>query len=120
MISPARGSRANSFSSDCAARTWPVPALAEMIRTRFFMTGSMVATNRAAGQSRAHHAIAKGPASPLACPPMLDIRLLREQPEFVKLRLATRDASLAAAVDEILARDQSRRAAETRCQQLQA
>ncbi|MEP6670525.1 MAG: serine--tRNA ligase [Chthoniobacter sp.] len=51
---------------------------------------------------------------------MLDIRLLREQPDFVKQRLATRDARLVSAVDEILACDQKRRAAETQLQQLQA
>ncbi len=51
---------------------------------------------------------------------MLDIRLLREQPDLVKQRLATRDASLVSAVDEILGCDQKRRAAETRFQQLQA
>ena len=51
---------------------------------------------------------------------MLDIRLLREQPDFVKQRLATRDASLVSAVDEILGCDQKRRAAETHFQQLQA
>jgi seryl-tRNA synthetase len=51
---------------------------------------------------------------------MLDIRLLREQPDHVKQRLATRDARLVSAVDEVLACDQKRRAAETRLQQLQA
>lgn len=51
---------------------------------------------------------------------MLDIRLLREKPDFVKQRLATRSASLPAAVDEILACDQKRRGAETQFQQLQA
>ena len=51
---------------------------------------------------------------------MLDIRLLREQPDLVKQRLATRDASLGSAVDEILGCDQKRRAAETLFQQLQA
>jgi seryl-tRNA synthetase len=51
---------------------------------------------------------------------MLDIRLLREQPDFVKQRLATRDSKLASSVDEILACDQKRRAAETQFQQLQA
>ena len=50
---------------------------------------------------------------------MLDIRLIREQPDLVKQRLATRDAGLASAVDEILACDAKRRAAETRFQQLQ-
>lgn len=51
---------------------------------------------------------------------MLDIRLIREQPDFVKQRLATRNASLASTVDEILACDTKRRAAETKFQQLQA
>jgi seryl-tRNA synthetase len=51
---------------------------------------------------------------------MLDIRLLREQPDHVKQRLATRDARLVSSVDEVLACDQKRRAAETRLQQLQA
>ena len=53
-------------------------------------------------------------------PPMLDIRLIRENPDHVKARLATRDASLPAAVDQILECDVRRRAAETRFQQLQA
>ncbi len=51
---------------------------------------------------------------------MLDIRILREQPDFVKQRLAARDPALASAVDEILACDQKRRTAETLFQQLQA
>ena len=51
---------------------------------------------------------------------MLDIRLLRDNPDLVKQRLATRDGALIAAVDEILACDTQRRAAETRFQQLQA
>ncbi|HEX8297046.1 MAG TPA: serine--tRNA ligase [Chthoniobacteraceae bacterium] len=51
---------------------------------------------------------------------MLDIRLLRESTDFVKQRLAARDAGLPAAVDEILACDRARRAAETQLQQLQA
>ncbi|MGB8167628.1 MAG: aminoacyl--tRNA ligase-related protein, partial [Chthoniobacteraceae bacterium] len=51
---------------------------------------------------------------------MLDIRLIRENPDFVKQRLATRDANLASAVDEILDCDKKRRAAETIFQQLQA
>jgi seryl-tRNA synthetase len=50
---------------------------------------------------------------------MLDIRLIREQPDHVKARLATRDASLSAVVDEILDCDRKRRAAETLFQQLQ-
>lgn len=51
---------------------------------------------------------------------MLDIRLLRETPDLIKQRLATRDAALAAAVDEVLAIDHARRAAETERQHLQA
>jgi len=51
---------------------------------------------------------------------MLDIRLIREQPDFVKQRLAARDTKLVSAVDEILACDQKRRTAETLFQQLQA
>jgi seryl-tRNA synthetase len=51
---------------------------------------------------------------------MLDIRLLRESTDFVKQRLAARDAGLPAAVDEILACDRARRTAETQLQQLQA
>jgi len=51
---------------------------------------------------------------------MLDIRLLRENPDFAKQRLATRDPKLVSAVDEILECDVRRRSAETRFQQLQA
>lgn len=51
---------------------------------------------------------------------MLDIRLLREQPDHVKTRLGLRGSSPDAAIDEILACDSGRRAAETRLQQLQA
>jgi seryl-tRNA synthetase len=51
---------------------------------------------------------------------MLDIRLLREQPDFVKTRLQSRGASFDATVDEVLACDSGRRAAETRLQTLQA
>jgi seryl-tRNA synthetase len=51
---------------------------------------------------------------------MLDIRLIRDQPETVKARLAARTPALAAAVDEILECDRRRRTAETRFQQLQA
>lgn len=50
---------------------------------------------------------------------MLDIRTLREKPDFVKERLATRDASLSAMVDAVLALDEQRRAAETEKQKLQ-
>ena len=45
---------------------------------------------------------------------MLDIRLIREQPDFVKARLATRGGSDAgAAVEQILACDTRRRRVET-------
>ncbi len=50
---------------------------------------------------------------------MLDIRLLRENPDFVKARLASRGGSYAALVDEVLAIDTARRAAETERQKLQ-
>ncbi len=51
---------------------------------------------------------------------MLDIRLLRERPDEVKSRLATRDAALPALIDEVLALDMDRRSAETRLQTLQS
>lgn len=51
---------------------------------------------------------------------MLDIRLIRDQPDLVKERLAARDPQLESAVDAILDCDQKRRLAETRFQQLQA
>jgi seryl-tRNA synthetase len=50
---------------------------------------------------------------------MLDIRLLREQPDLVKARLGARSPDWAAMVDEILEIDNRRRAAETQRQQLQ-
>lgn len=50
---------------------------------------------------------------------MLDIRLLRENPDLVKQRLAQRDPALSAIVDQVLALDTARRAAETERQQLQ-
>ncbi len=51
---------------------------------------------------------------------MLDIRLIREQPDFVKTRLALRGSSLDTTINEVLACDADRRAAETRLQSLQA
>jgi seryl-tRNA synthetase len=51
---------------------------------------------------------------------MLDIRLLREQPDEIKTRLATRGADLSADVDAVLACDAERRRSETELQQLQA
>ncbi len=50
---------------------------------------------------------------------MLDIRLIRDNPAQVKERLALRDASLSSLVDEVLAIDEQRRAAETDRQKLQ-
>src|SRR5260370_3682837 len=47
---------------------------------------------------------------------MLDIRLLREKPDFIRERLATRGEDLPAQVDEILAIDAQRRRAETELQ----
>ncbi|HEY5753019.1 MAG TPA: serine--tRNA ligase [Chthoniobacterales bacterium] len=51
---------------------------------------------------------------------MIDIRLIRDQPEYVKARLATRSTSYGTAVDAILDCDRERRALETRLQNLQA
>jgi seryl-tRNA synthetase len=51
--------------------------------------------------------------------PMLDIRLLREKPDYVKERLATRGSSFSALVDEVLSIDEQRRTAETEKQRLQ-
>jgi seryl-tRNA synthetase len=51
---------------------------------------------------------------------MLDIRLLRERPDFVRERLVTRSEELSAQVDEVLAIDASRRRAETELQRLNA
>jgi seryl-tRNA synthetase len=51
---------------------------------------------------------------------MLDIRLFREKPDFVRERLGTRSRDLAAQVDEVLAIDAERRHAETELQKLNA
>lgn len=51
---------------------------------------------------------------------MLDIRLICEQPDFVKARLATRGGDEAAKVDEVVQVDAERRKAETLLQQLNA
>lgn len=51
---------------------------------------------------------------------MLDIRLLREQPDLVKTRLTLRGSGLAEIVDAALAIDGERRSVETRLQNLQA
>src|SRR4051812_24070001 len=49
---------------------------------------------------------------------MLDIRLIREQPDMVKSRLATRGGEEAAKIEQVLAVDAERRKAETALQQL--
>jgi seryl-tRNA synthetase len=49
---------------------------------------------------------------------MLDIRLIRENPDYVRERLATRGGEASLKIDEILACDRSRRELETRLQQL--
>jgi Seryl-tRNA synthetase len=51
---------------------------------------------------------------------MLDIRLIREQPDFVKSRLATRGGEEALKIDAVLGVDVQRRKAETALQQKQA
>ena len=51
---------------------------------------------------------------------MLDIRLIREQPDFVKSRLATRGGGDEAKIDEVLAVDAERRRLETALQQANA
>ena len=50
---------------------------------------------------------------------MLDIRLLRENPDLVKARLANRGGDHSSLVDEVLAIDTARRTAETERQKLQ-
>src|SRR3984893_17769203 len=51
---------------------------------------------------------------------MLDIRLIRERPDFVRERLATRDVKLAQQINEVLDVDSERRRLETEVQQLNA
>jgi seryl-tRNA synthetase len=51
---------------------------------------------------------------------MLDIRLIREKPDFVRERLATRGGDNTAKIDGLLRLDAERRKAETTLQQLQA
>jgi seryl-tRNA synthetase len=51
---------------------------------------------------------------------MLDIRLIRDHPDLVKARLATRGSGMEEAVDAVLTADLRRRAVETRLQGLQA
>ena len=51
---------------------------------------------------------------------MLDIRLIRDQPDFVKERLATRNGGDEVRIDELLKFDAARRKAETELQQLRS
>ena len=51
---------------------------------------------------------------------MLDIRLIREKPEFVRERLTTRGGGDETRIDDVLKVDADRRKAETELQQLQA
>src|SRR5438128_10050833 len=51
---------------------------------------------------------------------MLDIRLIREKPDFVRARLATRGGGDEAKIDEVLRADAERRKTETELQRLQS
>src|SRR5919198_526042 len=51
---------------------------------------------------------------------MLDIRLIREKPDFVRERLATRGGGEEARIDDVLRIDAERRKSETELQQLQS
>src|SRR5436309_12764909 len=51
---------------------------------------------------------------------MLDIRLIREKPDFVRKRLATRGGGDDAKIDDVLRVDVERRQTETALQQLNA
>src|SRR5213078_880685 len=51
---------------------------------------------------------------------MLDIRLIREKPDFVRERLATRGGGDEAKIDEVLRIDTKRRKSETELQRLQS
>ena len=51
---------------------------------------------------------------------MLDIRLIREKPDFVRERLATRGGGDEAKIDEVLRVDAERRKTETELQRLQS
>ena len=51
---------------------------------------------------------------------MLDIRLIRENPDLIKQRLANRGGDHASLVDQVLEIDTQRRSAETERQKLQS
>src|SRR5213079_2243912 len=67
---------------------------------------------------KSQHCTAQRAAATVAA--MLDIRLIREKPDFVRELLAARGGDDAAKIDEVLKVDAERRKAETELQQLQA
>lgn len=54
------------------------------------------------------------------CRKMLDIKLLKEKPEYVKQRLLTRNSDYSAEIDRILEADVQRRSLITDTEQLRA
>ena len=60
------------------------------------------------------------PERPDYIPPMLDIKLIREQPDSVRQRLATRGAGDEAKIDQVLALDDQRRKMLIEVEQLKA
>src|ERR1700761_2008879 len=60
------------------------------------------------------------PLAPSTMGAMLDIRLIREKPDFVRSRVATRGGDDAGKIDQVLAVDAERRQTETALQQLNA
>ncbi len=58
------------------------------------------------------------PDVPSTIPAMLDIRLIRDQPDFVKSRVATRGGEDALKIGQVLEVDVARRKAETAVQEL--
>jgi seryl-tRNA synthetase len=79
---------------------------------------------RTASQARETCALPQSDLPPAMRPStiaaMLDIRLIREEPDFVRERLATRGGGDETKVDEVLRVDVNRRKAETVLQQLNA
>jgi len=67
---------------------------------------------------KSQHCAAQRAAATVAA--MLDIRLIREKPDFVRERIASRGGDDAARIDELLKVDAERRKAETELQQLQS
>src|SRR5207302_9080661 len=67
---------------------------------------------------KSQHCAAQRAAATVAA--MLDIRLIREKPDFVRERIATRCGDDAMRIDELLKVDAERRKAETDLQHLQS